>query len=74
MGIIREEIEHDDLPATLMIVEREVGETTDPWRIIDFEFDHLQKLTPPELRKLGHWLVSEGKRIGRSYKSNGAPK
>ncbi|MFP5340229.1 MAG: hypothetical protein ACLGIW_17330 [Gammaproteobacteria bacterium] len=74
MGLIREEVEHDELPATIMVVERQDGETMEPWRFIGLECDHFERLTPLELRKLGHWLVKEGKRIGREYKSNGAPK
>ena len=74
MGFVTEEIEHDDFPVKLMTVEREKGETKDAWRFIGIEFDSFSALTPPELRKLGHWLVQEGKRIGREYKSNGAKK
>lgn len=74
MGFVTEEIEHDELPVTLITVEREAGETREAWRFVSLEFDHFERLTPPELRKLGRWLVHEGKRIGREYKSNGAMK
>lgn len=74
MGLIREEVEHVELPVTISVVEREKGEMTEPWRFIGLEFEHFERLTPPELRKLGHWLVKEGKRIGREFKSNGAPR
>ena len=74
MGFVTEEIEHDELPVTLTMVEREKGETKEPWRFIGIEFDRFESLTPPELRKLGRWLVQEGKRIGKEYKSNGAMK
>lgn len=74
MGLIREVFAPDDLLATIMVVERQDGETTEPWRFIGLDVDNLGRLTPPELRKLGRWLVREGKRIGREYKSNGAPK
>ena len=74
MGFVTEEIEHDELPVTLMTVEREDGETSEAWRFISLEFDHFERLTPPELRKIGRWLVQEGKRIGKEYKSIGAMK
>lgn len=74
MGLIRETLEHDDLPVVIMVVERQHGETREPWRFIDLEFDPGKRLTPPELRRLGRWLTEEGKRIGREYKSNGAQK
>ena len=76
MGYVTEEIEHDELPVKLTTVERDKasGECREPWLFIGIEFDHFEQLTPPELRKLGRWLVQEGKRIGREYKSNGAMK
>lgn len=74
MGLIREESAHDDLPATITVVEREKGEMTEPWRFIGLYVDHFERMTPPELRKLGRWLTKEGKRIGREFKSNGAPR
>lgn len=74
MGYITEEVSHDEFPMTLTMVERIAGETKEPWRFIGIEFDHFESLTPPELRKLGRWMVQEGKRIGREYKSNGALK
>jgi len=74
MGFVTEQIEHDELPVTLMTVEREAGETVEAWRFVSLEFDHFERLTPPELRKIGRWLVQEGKRIGKEYKSNGAMK
>ena len=76
MGFVTEEIEHEELPVKLMTVERdkESGECREPWRFISLEFDHFENLTPPELRRLGRWLVQEGKRIGKEYKSNGAMK
>ena len=76
MGFVTEEIEHDELPVKLTTVERdkESGECREPWRFIGLEFDHFEELTPPELRRLGRWLVQEGKRIGKEYKSNGAMK
>lgn len=76
MGFVTEEIAHNNLPVSLMTVERdkERNECREPWRFISLEFDSFERMTPPELRKLGRWLTSEGRRIGREYKSNGAKK
>ncbi|PTU71457.1 hypothetical protein [Chromobacterium haemolyticum] len=74
MAIVHEETSHDDLPVTIMVSERTKGEFRTPWEMIDLEFDSFQQLTPTQLRQLGRWLIQEGKRIGREYKSNGAPK
>lgn len=76
MGFVTEEIEHDELPVKLMTVERdkESGECREPWRFISLDFDLFTNMTPPELRQLGRWLVKEGRRIGKEYKSNGAMK
>ena len=74
MGIVREEISHEDLPVSLAVVEREKGETTEPWRFIRLDVEHFERLTPPELRRLGRWLLQQGKRIGQEYKANGARK
>ncbi|UJB30281.1 hypothetical protein [Chromobacterium sp. Beijing] len=74
MAIVHEETSHDDLPVTIMVSERTKGEFRPPWEMIDLEFDSFQRLTPTQLRQLGRWLIQEGKRIGREYKSNGAPK
>lgn len=58
-----------------MVTERYGSEMRDPWRIVSLSLDRFHTdLTPRELRELGRWLVKEGKRIGREYKSNGAPK
>ena len=76
MAYVTEEIEHEELPVKLMTAERdkESGECREPWRFISLEFDLFESLTPPELRRPGRWLVREGKRIGKEYKSNGAMK
>ena len=70
MAYVTEEIEHEELPVKLMTAERdkESGECREPWRFISLEFDLFESLTPPELRRLGRWLVREGKRIGKEYK------
>jgi hypothetical protein len=73
MGFIIEEKVNPDFPVELSVVQREPHESTDPWRFISLRYDDFQSLTPRELRKLGRWLQQEGKRIGREYKSNGAP-
>ena len=76
MGIIHEEIEFETYEATarLMIVEKEKGECVTPWANCMVEVDGFGRFTHKELQQLGRWLIREGKRIGREYKSNGAKK
>lgn len=74
MGIVNEETRFEDVAASIMIVERTKGEYVEPWRIITLEVDGYERITPKEMRKLGRWLIAEGKRIGQQYKSNGARK
>lgn len=74
MGLIREETKHDSLDAELVVVERRGGEFMDPWRFIELRVDGFEKMTPKQLRNLGRWLQQQGRRIGREYKSNGAPR
>ena len=74
MGIIHEEIEFQtwETTARVVVIEKEKGECVSPWLICSVEVDGFGKLTPKELREFGKWLIKEGKRIGREYKSNGA--
>lgn len=74
MGLIREEITHHIAEAELMVVEREKHECRDPWRFVSLHIDNMGKLTPKEVRELGRWLQQQGRRLGREYKSNGAPR
>ncbi|WP_157669327.1 hypothetical protein [Chitinibacter sp. GC72] len=74
MAYVREEKYHETLQVRLMVSEKTKEETREPWRFVSVEFDSMDRITPKELRELGKWLVAEGKRIGREYKSNGAPK
>lgn len=74
MGLIHEETSHDFLGVSFTIDEREKGSCRKPWRFISLEVDSMETLTPKELRELGKWLVSQGKRLGREYKSNGSPR
>lgn len=74
MGIVREDISHEYIDVTISIIEREKDEIRDPWRFARIEIDSFDSLTPRELRDLGHWLVKQGKRLGKEYKSNGAPR
>jgi len=74
MGIVTHESEHDGHPASVKVVQREPGEVRAPWAMISVEIDEHERMTPKELRQLGRWLQKEGKRIGREFKSNGAPK
>lgn len=74
MGIIREEIEHPDFAARIEVIEHVKGETVEPWKIIEFSMDGFDTMSPKEIRELGKWLYQQGRRIGREYKSNGAPR
>ena len=75
MGIIREQTKHPDFPVRLEVVERQGGEWRAPWQFIALDVDGLtHRYSPKELRQLGRWLTQEGKRLGREFKSNGAPK
>ena len=73
MALVHEELEHE-LGLKLMTSERVEGETRDPWRFVSLEMDSFENLTPHELQTLGEWLIAQGKRIGREYKSNGGRK
>ncbi len=57
-----------------MVSERQEGEVRDAWRFVSVGMDGFENLTPTELRKLGKWLMQQGRRIGSEYKSNGVPK
>lgn len=75
MGIVHEEIQHRDFPVKIDVVERQPGEMVEAWRIADLEIEWSgERFTPKELRELGHWLVQQGKRLGKSYTSKGAPR
>jgi len=72
MSIVNEENTHEFLPVKVEVLERTKGEMTIPWKIIQVEIDNYECMSPPELRLLGRWLINQGNRIGREYKSNGA--
>lgn len=74
MGIIREEINHEELEVKITVVEKEDGEVVEPWRFCRLEVDSFEGFTPKELKQLGRWLVQEGTRLGRQYTSKGAPR
>lgn len=74
MAIVHEETAHETLPVTITVTERVAGEQRPAWEMIGLEYDSFENMTPKQLRELGRWLISEGERIGREYKSNGAPK
>lgn len=74
MALVHEESKHEYLPVSLMVSQRQRGESIDAWALIHCEVDGMQRLTPKELQEMGQWLVQQGKRISREYKSNGAPK
>lgn len=74
MGLVREEVAHAS-GAELMVVERTKNECCDPWHFVRLEVDSSGSyMSPKELREMGRWLIAEGKRLGKQYKSNGAPK
>ncbi len=73
MARIHERIEHES-GAELTVSERHPTEAREPWKCITLRMDDFEELTPKELRALGKWLTQQGRRIGRTYKSNGAPK
>jgi len=74
MSIVHEQVHHADSGIELMVSERTANEARDPWRFISLEVDGWGRLTPRELRELGKWLQQHGRRMGKEYKSNGAPK
>ncbi len=74
MATVIEETQHEYTGVSLCVCQRDAGETIDPWRIIMIETDGFDRCSPRELRDLGRFLVRESKRIGRAYKSNGAPR
>lgn len=76
MSIVREEIRPPDIEGVeLYVLERVGNEMRRPWAFVSLEVDlGAPDMTPKELRELGHWLIKQGKRMGREYKSNGAPK
>lgn len=73
MSIVHEQVHHAG-GVDLMVSEKVAGETRDQWRFISLEIDGWVRLTPRELRELGRWLQQQGRRMGKEYKSNGAPK
>ena len=74
MAIVQEEVKHDSLLVELMVSEKVKGEVRDQWRFVHVDVDCMRNYTPKELCELGHWLVQQGERMGREYKSNGAPR
>lgn len=74
MSIIHEETCHAHLKVEFSVSERTAGETRDPWSFVHLEIDSMIDMTPREMRNLGRWLIDEGRRLGREYKSNGAPR
>lgn len=74
MGIVNEEVSCEIIQASISVVQREDGESVDPWRFVCLKVDGFERMTPKELRKFGRWCMNEGKRIGQQYRSNGAPR
>lgn len=73
MSIVHEQVGHIS-GVELMVSEKIPAETRDQWRFISLEIEEWVRLTPRELRELGRWLQQQGRRMGKEYKSNGAPK
>ena len=74
MSIVHEQVQHAGSGVELTVSEKVARETRDQWRFISLEIDGWGRLTPRELRELGRWLQQQGRRMGKEYKSNGAPK
>jgi hypothetical protein len=74
MSIVHEETRHAHLDVEFLVSERTVGEMREPWSFVSLEIDSMSSITPREMRNLGRWLIDEGRRLGREYKSNGAPR
>lgn len=74
MGIVNEKVSCEVVDASISVVQRDSDECVEPWKIITLEFDCFERMTPKELRKFGRWCMTEGKRIGQQYRSNGAPR
>lgn len=77
MAYIKEEINHEEFDIKLEVIERDkkCGEYFEPWKIIELSMDCFSdRVSPKELRKLGRWLIQQGKRIGKEYTSKGRKK
>lgn len=73
MGIVREEIQHDEFSVDITVVEKEQGEFVDPWRFCTLNVDSFERFTPSELRQFGQWLSEVGTRLTKEYDVNGKP-
>lgn len=73
MGIMHGDVTCEEVNASIAVIQREPDECVDAWKIIALEID-VERMTPRELRSFGHWCIREGKRIGRTYLSNGKPR
>lgn len=74
MAIIHEEVFFDGAEVSIMVSERKKDEFREQWQIIGIDVSSFDNYSPKKLRELGRWLVKQGNRIGKEYKSNGAPK
>lgn len=75
MAFIRETIKNKILDSALQVVEPDLDEKEyiAPWHIVYLEVDSFEgPITPKQLKRLGKWLVSEGKRIKKAYNSDGS--
>ncbi len=73
MGYVHQTIIHE-LGVMIKVEESDNDSLSEPWKIISVEFDDMESITPRELIILGRWLIYQGMRIRREFKSNGAPR
>ena len=74
MAFITEEIEFETPYAKIVTVAKQKGENIPSWKFISIDLDGFERISPSELCELGNWMVQEGMRIGKEYKSNGTMK
>lgn len=67
-----ESIEHPTIDNIQIDVLQKDNETYwQPNAICDIAIDTMKSYTPNQLKEIGRWLISEGKRIGKTYTSTG---
>ena len=74
MAKIQEEIEKDGVQ--IMVLRPDEDEYAEEGCIIhlDLQMGGVEQMTAKDLRDLGQWLISQGKRIGREYDEKGDKK
>lgn len=74
MALIQEEIHNDILDTTIEVLEQEDKEMVEKWFIVSLRVDGWERCTPKQLQELGKWLIVNGERIGKEYRSDGSKK